>query len=476
MRFLISFLVSVLSFGSIIGQEKLTSIENQKGQLQPWSENVRYWEYKGEPVLLLGGSKTDHLFLADDLLEHLNEIKKVGGNFVRNTMSQREGLDLKPYALIKDSIFDLNQWNQDYWNRFENMLKWTNERDIIVQIEVWDRFDYSQQFWEISPWNPRLNINYDYKQVGFDEKYPRHPSQDVQPFFHSIPGMPKYNKKIDAIYEYQEAFVNKMLSYSLHYGNVLYCMNNETMTDSKWGKHWINFIKNKAKEKGVSVNTTDMFDDVHKGKTSIYAPIIFNDGEHYSFADISQVNSRNFDDTHWHELQWLLEQVNKKNPRPSNHTKIYGSGFSSFGSGSQEDGVERFWRNILAGSAGVRFHRPFAGNGFNDRAKASIKAGRLLESQMKLWELKPHMELLSNRLPNEAYLAAKPGEKYAVYFTNSGSVDLDLSKAQGNFTLKWISISEGTFYKKEEKIEGGKIVNIKAPFKGGWVAALTKNN
>jgi hypothetical protein len=29
------------------------------------------------------------------------------------------------------------------WNRFENMLKLTSERDIIVQIKVWDRLDYS---------------------------------------------------------------------------------------------------------------------------------------------------------------------------------------------------------------------------------------------------------------------------------------------------------------------------------------------
>ena len=475
MRRIIFILFLTLPLGALWAQENATTVNNNQGEIQPWSENVRYWQYKGEPVLLLGGSKTDHLFLADGLLEHLEEIKEVGGNFVRNTMSQREGKELKPYALINDSIFDLNHWNEDYWTRFQNMLKWTSERDIIVQIEVWDRFDYSQKYWEISPWNPRLNINYNYEEIGFDKKYPLHPSKDVQPFFHSLPDMPGYDKKLDLIYKYQEAFVTKMLSYSLQYGNVLYCMNNETTTDALWGRYWINFIKAKAKERGTSVGTTDMFDDVHKGKESVSAPIIFNDGEHYTFADISQVNSRNFDDIHWHELQWLIEQVNKTHPRPSNHTKIYGGGYSNYGSGGQEDGVERFWRNILAGSAGVRFHRSPNGNALNERAKASIRAGRLLESQMKLWELKPHMELLVDRSPNEAYLAAEPGEKYALYFTNSGSVGLDLTKAKGTFTLKWISITEGKWY-REEKIQGGAVATIAAPFKGGWVAALTRDN
>lgn len=460
---------------NLLAQEKVAAVNKDQGEIQPWSKNVRYWQYKGEPVLLVGGSKTDHLFLADGLLEHLDDIKKVGGNFVRNTMCQREGKELKPYALVNDSLFDLDHWNEDYWTKFQNMLKWTHERDIIVQIEVWDRFDYSQKYWEISPWNPRLNVNYGYEEIGFDEKYPLHPSKDVQPFFHSIPNMPGYDNKLDPLYQYQEAFVNKMLSYSLQYGNVLYCMDNETTTDALWGQYWINFIKAKAKEQGISVGTTDMFDDVHKGKESLSAPIIFNDGEHYTFADISQVNSRNFDDTHWHELQWLLEQVNKTHPRPSNHTKIYGGGFSNYGSGGQEDGIERFWRNILAGSAAVRFHRGPNGNNLNDRAKASIMAVRLLESQMKLWELKPHMELLMDRSPNEAYLAARPGEKYALYFTNSGSVGLDLTKSNGTFTLKWISITEGTSY-KEEKIQGGAVATITAPFKGGWVAALTIDN
>ena len=58
-------------------------------RIRPYSGNPTYWEYKGKPVILLGGSKTDHIFLLDDLEDHLDEIHEVGGNSVRNTMSQR---------------------------------------------------------------------------------------------------------------------------------------------------------------------------------------------------------------------------------------------------------------------------------------------------------------------------------------------------------------------------------------------------
>jgi len=457
--------------------------DKNANRIQPYAKNPRYWQYNGQPVLLLGGSKTYHILLLNDLKTHLEEIHDVGANYARCTMSQREGRKLKPHKLLANGKFDLDQWNDDYWQRFQNMLKWTAERDIIVQIEVWDRFDYSTHNWETSPWNPGNNVNYTYNQTGFAAEYPQHSARDLQPFFHSIKGMPRYNQKLDRVRFYQEAFVGKMLSYSLDYGNVLYCMDNETSTPAEWGQYWIEFIQAKAAEKGLTVCTTDMFDDAFQAEKAKHTPIIFKDAGHYMFADISQVNSRNYDEAHWARLQWLLTQVNKKHPRPSNHTKIYGSGYKTFGTGGPEDGVERFWRNILGGSAAARFHRPDSGNGLNDFAKGSIKAARLLEGQIKFWKIEPHMELLSNRATNVAYLAARPGEYYALYFTDGGSVGLDLSAAPGSFNVTWISVSMGIEVRSsqtggyrlmDKTIEGGSVVTLSAPYKGGWVAALVK--
>ncbi|MEW5979752.1 MAG: hypothetical protein AB1898_28480 [Acidobacteriota bacterium] len=458
-------------------------VVDNTNRIQPWPKNPRYWQYKGRPVMLLGGSKTDHLFLLDDLKPHLDEMQAVGANYGRNTMSQRERKELKPHKLLPDGKFDLSQWNEEYWQRFQNMLKWTAERDIIVQIEVWDRFDYGELNWDTSPWNPKNNVNYDSVQSGFAQKYAyENLYSDTHPFFHTIPGTSHYVKNYDVIRQYQEDFVYKMLSYSLAYGHVLYCMNNETSSEAGWGRFWIDYIKSKATEKGAIVCTTDMFDDGYEGEQAKSTPIIFEDPQHYMFADISQVNSRNFDARHWETLQWLLQQINK-HPRPSNHTKIYGSGYKPFGTGGPEDGIERFWRNILGGSASSRFHRPDSGNGLNDLAKSAIKAARILESQIKFWEVAPHMELLSDCAPNEAYLAAKPGERYALYFTNGGSVGLDVTRAPGTFNITWISVSmgipvqtsaKGGFDLMDTTIEGGRVVTLSAPYKGGWVAAIAK--
>ena len=42
-----------------------------------------------------------------------------------------------------DKKYDLAKWNDVYWEKFENLLKLANEREIIVQIEIWDRFEHS---------------------------------------------------------------------------------------------------------------------------------------------------------------------------------------------------------------------------------------------------------------------------------------------------------------------------------------------
>ncbi|MCJ7478619.1 MAG: hypothetical protein MUP63_00380, partial [Candidatus Nanohaloarchaeota archaeon QJJ-7] len=59
--------------------------------MQISDRNRFYWEVEGEPTLLLGGSDDDNLFQwpEDRLEEHLNELVKAGGNYVRNTMSDR---------------------------------------------------------------------------------------------------------------------------------------------------------------------------------------------------------------------------------------------------------------------------------------------------------------------------------------------------------------------------------------------------
>jgi hypothetical protein len=111
-------------------------------RIRPYAKKPYYWQYKGKPVLPLGGSWQDSLFNhPTGLAEHLDLLVECGGNYVRNTMSTREKEDVFPYAK-REGKFDLNQWNDEYWRRLDDFLRMTYEQDIIVRIEVFDTWDF----------------------------------------------------------------------------------------------------------------------------------------------------------------------------------------------------------------------------------------------------------------------------------------------------------------------------------------------
>lgn len=463
-----------ISLQSVYGQtDGVSEARNNELRIQPYKDNPRYWQYKGEPLLLVGASDDDNLFLFPELEKHLDLLVESGGNFVRNTMSSRDEGNEWPYLKDSDGKYDLEQWNPVYWNKFEDMLRWAQDRDIIVQIELWDRFDHSRETWLISPFNPVNNRNYTPEETGLAETYPLHPSANVQPFFHTVAGTPGYKEKYALIRKYQERFVEKLLSHSLKYGNVLYCMNNETSSHFGWGLYWMNFIRERAGNRKVYV--TDMFDGFYRPNTCSDCMRTIRAADVYDFVEISQVNSRNFGDPHWDTLTAILRARDRYALRPANCTKVYGGGESAWGSGTNEDGVERFFRNILAGTAAVRHHRPPSGNGLNEKARSSILAVREVESLVRFWNLRPAMELLSDREPNEAYVTARKGEAYVVYFPGGGDITLDLESHKNRFQGAWISVASGRTL-KNEWIKGGRGARIKTPDATGWLLVLKSRN
>jgi len=437
-------------------------------------------------VLLLGGTKDDNLFQIPDLKEHLDLLASVGGNYIRNTMSDRviQGFEIQAFKKLPDGKYDLSQWNDKYWNRFETMLKLTGERDIIVQIEVWDRFDYTDngrfKTWKPNPYNPANNINYTSAESALEATYPKHhPGADKQPFFHTIPAMDD-NK---VLRRYQEAFVDKMLSYSLPCGNVLYCMNNETSTPPIWGQYWMKYIRTRAAEAGLDVYLTDMFDVGWELDTEEKFLLSFDRPDIYTFLDISQnTGNKNTFKKHWHNILFVRDRI-KKNPRPINNTKNYGSSEWPPNSSyykrvwrrwTTESTIQRYVLNVIGGCASTRFHRnPIGGIGLRKPAQDCIKAVRKLESLVKMWELTPRNDLLTDYEDSKVFLSADPGRTYALLFLEGGSATVDLKRYEGTFMVKWINVGTAE-WGKEDEIEANAIVPITSPGEGVWLAAMIR--
>jgi hypothetical protein len=436
----------------------------QAARIDVYRANPRYWQYKGRPVLLIGGSKDDNLFQVPDLREHLDLLHSVGGNYVRNTMSSRndKGFEAQAFKKLDGGRYDLNQWNDEYWRRFESLLTLAEQRDIIVQIEVWATFDYYRDNWAVNPFNPKNNVNYTAEETGLPLEVETHPTRTDNNFFWSVPA--ERNQR--TVLLYQQRFVDKMLSYSLRHGNVLYCMDNETSVTAEWGKYWSEYIQARAKSAGVKVHTTEMWDPWDLSHRMHRAT--FDHPETYSFVDISQ-NNHQKGQQHWDNAQKQRARI-AANPRPLNNVKIYGADTGRFG--NDRDGMERFWRNIFGGLASARFHRPDSGLGLGRKAQMNIKSMRMLTDQMNVFRCEPHNDLLDDRAANEAYCLANPGTEYAVYFTNGGEVTLDVSDLKKAPEVQWLDVMKAQ-WRKPKRTAPARKLPLKCPSKGYW-ALLVK--
>jgi hypothetical protein len=434
-------------------------------RIQPYSENPFYWQYRGEPVLLLGGSDDDNLFQwpVKRLSAQLDTLVACGGNYVRNTMSDRDEGNVYAFARAGDR-YDLDTWNEAYWQGLETFLRLAAERDVIVQIELWDMWDLTRDNWARHPFSPLNNVNYTAAESGLLPEVPFNPAEEPTKhnFFHTVPNL-ENNRRV---LRYQEAFVDRVLEVSLPFPNVLYCINNESGEPPEWSRYWAKRVHRRAKERGVSAQVTDMRrqeDITHATHRTVY-----DDTEVYTFADVSQNTGNQIRD---HELQYrrLLEvrQYLASAPRPINNVKIYRA---------DDRALQIFWRNLFAGCAATRFHRPYpassnGGWGLTPTAQTTFGSARMLMDRFDLFASEPRNDLLSERSSNEAYCLAKAGKQYAVYFPNGGQVNLDVSDASGSLEIRWLDIGESA-WQEPQTVTADSTLELETPDKGHWTALV----
>lgn len=452
-------------------------VEHAAG-IAPYESNPRYWQYAGRPVLLLGGTPDDNLFQLDDVEAHLDLLTSAGGNYIRNTMSSRDEGNLWPFAPSADGRrYDLDRWNEEYWQRFDRLLRSTHARGIVVQIELWDPWDL-YAVWDTSPWNPANNVNYTTATTRLREQaYPRPRYQDgttsgdVHDFLASVPAA---NDDV-VLRGYQTRFVDRILEHTLGFDHVLFCATNEIHQPQPlaWSVFWADHVRQRAREAGRRVYATEMFWEFSFAHAQ-HQPA-FDRPETFDYIEASQNSAINDAEANWANLQDAYRRL-RAHPRPINHTKLYGADDGPVWAGTTDDVVQLFWRNIVGGAASSRFHRPPAGIGLSEIARRQIRSARALLDRLDVFRCQPDAShaLLGDRAANEAYLGYEPGRQYAVYFPAGGSVTLDLSDATGRFSLAWLEI-DATRWHDAEPVSGGGLASLTPPADGSWVALLRRS-
>ncbi|MEQ8880958.1 MAG: DUF6298 domain-containing protein [Cyclobacteriaceae bacterium] len=405
--------------------------------IKPYEKNKWYWQYHGEPVLLIGGSDDDNLYqwTGKELTDHLDLMASVGGNYVRNTMSDRDEGNIYAFERGRNGKYDLEKWNKEYWQRLSFFLEETNKRGIIVQLTLWDQFDIGGSNWNRHPWNPDNNINLESGSLTGRED-----------FFSAV------DNADQAVMKFQRLYVDQLLSITIPYGHVLYNINNESSESGSWENYWARYIKDVAKESGKAIYVTNM----QLSATNAIRHVMSN-GELFDFVDISQNNQDSKGgrgQAHWDYLMFLRQKIASYGPIPMNNVKIYGAtdGSTNFSAGSETEAIDRFWRNIFGGCASARFHRPSVpekrwGSGLNERVQTNLKAVKMLLEKLDIYSCTPHNDLLSPRVSvptmMEAYVTADIGRQYGIYFPQGRyKVDLDPWVYADNLRLQWLDIND----------------------------------
>jgi hypothetical protein len=407
------------------------SATDNPDRIQPYLQNPYYWQYEGRPILLRGGSDEDNPFqwTGRRLTDHLDLLVSVGGNYIRNTMSDRDEGNVYAFQRDEEDRYDLRKWNGEYWDRLRFFLEETQSRGIIVQLTLWDQHDHSGGLWRSHPWNPDNNVNY-----GSEEARTRNEFYDAV----------KQNRP--EILQHQNRFIEKLASITLEYNHVLYNINNEGWAGVEWENYWAAFMHRQASERGKQIHVTSM-----SMRPFITVRQVLTYPELYSFVEISQNNQDSMGGrghAHWENIMnWRAKLASR--PMPMNNEKIYGAGDgSNYSAGEGKEAVRRFWRNIFAGCASSRFHRPTDrgwGIGLGELAQTQLKAMNLLLKELDVFSCSPHNDLLTPLdISSEAYCLADIGKQYAIYFPDGRhAIELDPWVFADAMTLRWLDIERG---------------------------------
>jgi hypothetical protein len=443
------------------------------GRIDVHEEYPFYWRYEGEPTLLLGGSDEDNLYqwYGERLTDHLDLLVSVGGNYVRNVMSDRDDGDEYAFREVADGTFDLDRWNDVYWKRFETFLEETAARDIVVQLEIWDAFDWARG-WHAHPWNPTNNRTYTVAESGLPREWDASPHEANHPFVETVPGRP--NDDASAVLEYQERFVARVLETALPYGHVLYTVHNESAASRDWSEYWADFMHDRATDAGYPIHVADMREEDRPDRPS-YQRYQIGQPERYTYLETSKNHRDAAGEDHWKAIQDVRDRLKDDTPRPMNSVKLVNR------HGSLDETTDRWWRNIVGGAAGIRHHRGVVnslghihGFALHEPGRRLIKGVRRVTNMVDIFACTPRNDLLEDRGVNEAYCTADPGRDYVVYFPAEGneqSVTLDVSDADEPLLIRWYDVV-GSMWDGAELIEAAS-VSLAPPDEGPWAVVVT---
>ena len=207
---------------------------SQAARLLP--DNNRYLEYHGSPVVLI--TSAEHygavINAEFDFRKYLSELETEGFNYTRiftgtylepvenifgitkNTLAPLPGKYVSPWSLSK-GIYDLNKFNNAYFDRLKDFIREAGRRNIIVEVTLFSSI-YHDNAWKLSPFYFKNNCN----------KLDSIPLSLANTLF---------NK---GLINYQIAFIKKLVNELNDFDNLFFEIQNEPWSDNPCLVNYVN--------------------------------------------------------------------------------------------------------------------------------------------------------------------------------------------------------------------------------------------
>ena len=444
---------------------EMIQLGQASGPLRVDKNNPRYFTDGSGRAIYLTGSHTWCNFIDCGSVDpptifnftaYLDFLTKNHQNFFRlwraeNAMGGENGDDFwfspLPYertgpgtALDGKPRFNLDKFNQTYFDRMRSRIIEAGQRGIYVSIMLFDGWSIGSKLQTHNPWighpmNDRNNIN------GIDGDI----NGDGQ-------GWETHTLQNSTITAYQEAYVRKVIDTVNDLDNVLYEISNEDTATSgslAWQSYIIDYIKSyeatKLKQHPVGMtalypggNNVDLFSssadwispngDVNNPIIADGSKVILNDTDH--LCGICG------------DRKWV---------------------WKSFTRGLNPIFMDPYDGEATGRGAPIGYDP----NNPND-VSIRINLGYALTyaNRMNLVAMAPRGDLASS-----GYMLANPtaiGAEYLVYLPNGGSVTVNLSATPGTLNLEWFNPAMGTTT-NAGTVSGGTSHNFNVPFSGDAV-------
>jgi hypothetical protein len=390
-------------------------------------------------------------------------------------------LTLRPWKYIPgpngwaDSKWDLDHWNQEYWDRVTAFCSAALERGIIVEFSIFSEWVKNfrhdcvirdidcESWWESdvfrSPWNKRFNVNHSFSTNANGDFYPEFFTLDHK----------EKSSTGKTLRDYQKAYIDKALLELGRFPNVYYELFNEYRAEVEsiagWQNHWAKYIKSKTSQLvGVAAHQTGQYN---------VDPCNIQGSQH--FRDQPFIDVLNF---HWYcdrpekNAKVALELYPSGKIIANNEGVWHGVTGTAL---KLADWLARetrcIWGAFMVGSHyGLTDFPTDVGTVRWNKTAERYRALRTIAETLRFWELSPvdsrnreYTSLVKTGPCRQWRVLANPGKEYLVYFWDGNEVaDVRMDLPSGIYEFKWYDVQDGEALSKGV-IAGGKKCRIPSP-------------